>query len=146
MVAIVLTFIPVPHWAAPYRPEWLMLLTIYWSMHTPQKFNLGASWLCGLLLDVLRGAILGQHALGFVLTTFFAVRLHQRVRIYPIHQQALFVAIIMLPYMSVTLWIYGALGESTDSWLYWMPVISSALCWPLVVLSINAMSYSRELS
>ena len=146
MVAIVLTFIPVPDWAEPYRPEWLMLMTIYWSMHTPHKFNLGSSWLAGLTLDVLRGALLGQHALGFAITSFLAIRLHQRVRVYPIHQQALFVAMIMLPYMSITLWIYGALSQSTDSWLYWMPVITSAACWPVVVLAIRATGYSRELA
>ena len=101
MVAIVLTLIPLPHWAEPYRPEWLMLMTIYWGMNTPHKFNLGSSWLAGLTLDVLRGALLGQHALGFAVTTFLAIRLHQIVRVYPIHQQALFIALIMLPYLSL---------------------------------------------
>ena len=145
MCAIVLTLIPLPEWAKPYRPEWIALLAIYWSITTPKRFNLGSSWIAGLVLDVLRGSLLGQHAIGFALSSFFSIRLHQRMRAYPFSQQAFFIALFLLPYMSINLWIYGMLDQSPDSWLYWMPVLTSALSWPLVVIVMRAAGHNNEL-
>ena len=134
IVATILTIMPIPVQAEPFRPEWILLMIIYWSMATPRMVGLGSAWVIGLLVDVLRGALLAQHALGFALTAYISMRFHQRVRIYPLHQQALFIAMILLPYMSATLWVYGALGQASDSWTYWAPVLTSAIAWPIISL------------
>ena len=134
IVATILTIMQIPVQAEPFRPEWILLMIIYWSMATPRMVGLGSAWVIGLLVDVLRGALLAQHALGFALTAYISMRFHQRVRIYPLHQQALFIAMILLPYMSATLWVYGALGQASDSWTYWAPVLTSAIAWPIISL------------
>ena len=46
--------------------------------------GVGIAWILGLCVDVIQGALLGQHALGFAITAYIAIRFHQRVRVYRI--------------------------------------------------------------
>lgn len=139
IIAMMLMLMPLPDWAQAYRPEWLMLVIIYWCMALPDKVGVGIAWTLGLFVDVVQGALLGQHALGFAITAYIAIRFHQRVRNYPLHQQSLFVGMILLPYMSISLWILGILGEDPKSWLYWAPILTSVLIWPWVYLVMRAV-------
>ncbi len=138
VVAIILMLIPLPDWARPGRPEWLILTLIYWSMALPKDVSVGIAWILGLCADVIQGALLGQHALGFVITAYITVRLHQQIRNHSLYQQTILVGIILLPYMSIPLWISGISGENINSWLYWLPAITSALIWPWMYLTLRA--------
>lgn len=139
VVAMALMLVPLPDWAQPYRPEWIILALIYWSMALPRDIGVGIAWISGLCVDAIQGAILGQHALGFVVTVYIAIYLHARIRNYPLHQQALSVGMILLPYMAISLWIPGIVGENPKPWLYWASVITSALVWPCVFLGLRAI-------
>jgi len=145
IIAMMLMLMPLPDWAQAYRPEWLMLVLIYWCMALPNKVGVGIAWILGLCVDVIQGALLGQHAIGFVITAYIAIRFHQRVRNYPLHQQSLFVGMILLPYMSISLWILGILGEDPKSWLYWAPVVTSILIWPWIYLVMRAIRRSSSI-
>jgi len=139
VVAMILMIMPLPDWARAYRPEWVLLALIYWNIAIPKKVGVGVAWMLGLCVDVIQGALLGQHALGFAITAYIAIRFHQRVRIYPLHQQAMFVGMILLPYMSISLWILGMLGKDPKTWIYWAPVITSVVVWPWIHLVLRAM-------
>lgn len=145
ITAFLFTVIPIPVWAEPYRPEWVLLIIIYWSMTTPRYVGVGRAWIIGLLMDVSRGALLGQHALGFALTAYISIRFQHRMRIYPLLQQALFVALIMLPYLSTSLWVYGALGQDPKSWTYWAPALSSAILWPWIYMLMRVIRKSTNM-
>ena len=145
VIAMILMIMPLPDWARPYRPEWTALVIIYWSMALPKNIGVGIAWMLGLCVDVIQGALLGQHALGFAITAYIAIRFHQRVRNYPLHQQAMFVGMILMPYMSISLWILGILGEDPKTWLYWAPVLSSILVWPWIFLVLRAVRKSSSI-
>jgi rod shape-determining protein MreD len=138
-ISIMLMLIPLPDWLRPFRPEWLILTVIYWNMALSKNVGIGVAWGLGLCADVVQGVLLGQHALGFAITAYIAIRFHQRVRNYPLYQQALFVGMILLPYMSISLWVLGILGEAPRSWLYWAPVLTSVFVWPLVYLMLRSV-------
>ena len=140
IVAMMLMLIPLPDWARPFRPEWLALALIYWSMTLPKNVGIEIAWLLGLCMDVIQGALLGQYALGFAITGYIAIRFHQRVCNYPLHQQAMFVGMILLPYMGISLWVLGILGEYPRFWLYWAPVVTSALVWPWLYMLLHALN------
>ena len=95
-VALLLTALPVPQWAEPWRPPWVLLVLLYWYLALPGSVGLGVAWLAGLLVDVLHGALLGQHAVAFTLVGYLAVLLHLRIRPFPLGQQALMVAALVL--------------------------------------------------
>lgn len=137
VVGLMLSMLPLPDWAEPYRPEWVAMILIYWCLALPDRIGVGVGWVMGLFLDVVRGAILGQHALALALTAYLALHLHQRVRLYPIWQQALTVLMLVAFAQMLVLWIKGIIGQSPQSWWYWVPSLTSMLLWPWVFLILR---------
>jgi len=146
ILAIILTIFPVPGWAEELRPHWLALTAIYWAMALPQRVSVGVGWILGLLLDVLYDALLGQHALALALILYFTSRLHQRVRVFPIWQQAIVVFVFILIYSLIILWIKGLTGTAPNLWLFILPSITSALVWPAVFLFLRRLRRTYQVS
>ena len=62
LVAFLLAGVPLPDSLDRFRPDWVAMVLIYWGMALPHRVGIGVGWLVGLLLDVGRGALLGQLA------------------------------------------------------------------------------------
>ena len=137
VVAIMLTLVPLPDWAAYLRPEWVSMVLIYWCMAVPERVGVGIGWIAGLFLDVVHGAVLGQYAMALALIAFFTLNLHQRLRVYPMGQQALVVLLLILYQQMVVIWIKGFIGDSPDSLRYWLPSLTTMLLWPWVFVLLR---------
>jgi rod shape-determining protein MreD len=137
VIALMLVALPLPGWAQQLRPEWVVLVLIYWCMALPHRFGIGYSWLAGLFVDVMTGTLLGQHALAYAVVAYVVIKLHQRVRVFPVWQQALLVLVLVLLSQLLTLWIKGAIDRVPESWTYWLPSVSSTLLWPWVFLLLR---------
>lgn len=127
---LLLTLVPMPYWAAEYRPQWVALLLIYWTLIAPARVGVFSALAAGLVLDVLTGTVLGQHALSLSVVGFLAVELRQRVLPFPGWQQALSVWVLLLVERLLSLWILGATGQPTPSLVYWVPTLIGMLLWP----------------
>ncbi|RMG54299.1 MAG: rod shape-determining protein MreD [Gammaproteobacteria bacterium] len=146
LVALLLTLLPLPEWAAVMRPLWVPMVLLYWVMALPQRVGLGWAWSMGLLLDVAKGAVLGQHALALVIAAWITLRLHQRIRVAPLYQQAISIALILLLYLLITFVIAGFLGDAPRSSLYWLPLFTSALLWPWLFILLRDLRRRCRLS
>ena len=132
VVALLLTELPLPAIIAPYQPEWLILVLIYWAMALPQRVGVGVAWFSGLLLDVLRDTLLGQYALAFALTIFIVLRLYQRIRNFPIRQQIISIFILMLIHTSFVVWIKALAGTDAQISMVIIPALISSVFWPFI--------------
>lgn len=132
ITALLLTQLPLPAVISAYQPEWVILVLIYWSMALPERVGVGIAWFTGLLLDVLRDALLGQYALAFALTVFITLRLYQRIRNFPLRQQVISVFILMLIHTGLVVWIKALAGANVDFLMALIPALSSSLFWPLI--------------
>jgi rod shape-determining protein MreD len=130
VVAWLLEIMPLPDWVVSFRPEFPAMVLIYWCMALPQRVGVGIGWSVGLVLDVLRGALLGQHALGYAVMAYLALKLHRQIRVFPLWQQALTVMVFIALHQLLVLWVLGMIGQSQGSFSYWLPTLSSALLWP----------------
>lgn len=139
IVALMLTMLPLPHWAVHLRPEWLSMLVVYWCLHLPERFGVGYAWIAGLFLDIVNGAVLGQYAMALSLIAYFTLSLHQRLRVYPPIQQAIIVMLLLMFQQLVVVWIRGFMGQSADSLYYWLPPITSMLIWPWLALFVREL-------
>lgn len=140
--ALVLTIVPLPSLINSGRPDWLLLLVIYWCLTAPGLAGLAYAWLCGLLLDGLVGTLIGQHALGFVLVAFITHRLQLRMRIFPVWQQAFTVLIMLAIYHFLVFWIDGIIGSSVTAWSRWLPALVGAVFWPVLVALMDTTNRS----
>ena len=135
--ALFLSILPMPAVAEELRPEWVTLTMIFWTLTLPDRVGVFWAFCVGLVLDVATGTLLGQHALGLSVVVYLAVTLHQRVQIYPLWQQTLFVWVLLLVERLLSLWVLGATGQPTPTLIYWAPTFLGLILWPWlsVVLS-----------
>lgn len=141
IAAFALTITPMPDVIKNISPEFVTLTLVYWCMALPNRIGLGTAWTAGIFLDVFRDTLLGQHALALTLVAFFILQLHQRIRVFPLWQQAISIGVLVLIQVALTLWIKGIAGDSTDIWNGLLPVLTTSLFWPPVFL---LMRYLRR--
>jgi rod shape-determining protein MreD len=137
LAGFILTIMPLPEWFSSHRPQWVALILIYWCMAIPERIGVGISWTTGLLLDVLTGTLLGQHALGFSVIAYIMLKLHLRVRVMPLRQQVFTIFILLLVERLLALWATGAAGYPTPSLWYWITPLVSTLLWPWVYIVLR---------
>jgi rod shape-determining protein MreD len=130
---LVLAIVPLPNWLDPVRPDLALLAMIYFVLTSPRVAGLGFAWLSGLFLDVLRGMVLGQHALGFLIVGYATHKIQLQMRMFPILQQALIVMLLLLLYHFFIFWTDGLTGHGYTAWVRWLPIASGGLLWPLIV-------------
>lgn len=130
LVAVLLTIVALPDWARPARPEFVAMIVVYWCLSSPERFGVGMAFLAGIVMDVAQGALLGQHALVYVVMAWITLKLHQRMRVFPIWQQAMSVFLLLVLSQMMVLWIKGLAGHPPQGWGYWLPSLTSLLLWP----------------
>jgi rod shape-determining protein MreD len=137
VVAFILSMVPLPQILQTVRPEFVSIVLIYWVIAVPNRVSVGIGWTAGLIYDVSTDALLGQHALTFALIAYLAIKLHQRIRVFPVWQQALTIFILMMFQGTITLWINGMLGDAPPLSTFMLPAISTALFWPVAYLLLR---------
>ncbi len=129
-IAAFLTILPMPDEAQNYRPQWGALVLIFWSLTLPRRVGVFWAFGMGLVLDVLSGALLGQHALSLSVVAFLAIELHRRILPFPPWQQAFSVWLLLVVERLLGLWVMGAAGQPTPTLGYWLPTFVGLLLWP----------------
>ncbi len=137
IIAFILTAAPLPEWAVAWRPAWIAMVLVYWCMALPGRVGVITGWCLGLVLDVLHGSILGQHAFGLAFVAWVALSYHQRLRVFPLVQQAVFVGVVVLIYLALMLWIYNLLGSVKYGASYLAGAVTTGLLWPWVFVILR---------
>lgn len=136
-LALFLTILPMPDWGEDFRPQWVAMTLIYWSLALPSRVGVFWAFGTGLVLDVTIGTVLGQHALSLSVVAWLAVELHQRIRIFPLVQQAVSIWVLLLVERLIALWVIGATGQPTPTLWYWMPTLVGLVLWPWLFIVLR---------
>ena len=127
-----------PEAAAVWRPAWVALVLIYWCMAVPEHVGVLVGWTVGLLLDVMTGTLLGQHALGLGVVAYVTQRVHRRVRVLSLWRQGVTIFGLVFLYQALVLWSNGIRGLPVTASGYWTAPLVSAFLWPWVFLVLRA--------
>lgn len=146
LLAFALLIVPLPESLRLLRPEWVTLVLIYWCMALPTRVGVGIGWFSGLLLDVARDALLGQYALALALVAFLTLHLHQRLRVFPLWQQALTVFVLVLLQSLLVMWVKGLTGQAPDFWKVLLPAFTSMLVWPPSYMLLRHLRRTYQVS
>ena len=145
VVALMLTLLPLPDAVDAFRPDFVILVLIYWAMMLPRTWSVGSAWIVGLLLDVAQGTILGQHALALCFIVFVTVRFHLLMRVFPMSQLTATVFALLALYEFLLFWINGVADVSAPAISYWGPVISGTIIWPVVSMFLSGIRMRIQL-
>lgn len=67
LLALILSVFPLPYALRWWRPEFVLVVVIYWMLLMPLSISLVSICLLGLFQDLLESVPFGQHSLGLVL-------------------------------------------------------------------------------
>jgi len=137
VIALILMILPLPDWAQIYRPNWMALVLIYWSMALPGRVGLWFAFFSGIVLDTSLGTILGQHTLALVVVVFFNLNFYQRIRVLVLAQQAIYVFALLLINQVVVAWVEGIMGRPTPLMAYFGAPLVGMVIWPWVFVILR---------
>ena len=137
MAAVLLSSLPLPEVLTPFKPYWVGMVLIYWTLETRDIISLGMAFLIGLVLDIFSGSLMGLHALSLVIMVFLVRRFRSRLRFFPPWQQSLSVLGLLVNDRIILIWIIVLLGEPLPTWKYWLPPLLGMALWPWLFLFLD---------
>jgi rod shape-determining protein MreD len=139
VLAMGLCILPLAEPWSLLNPDWMALVLIYWTLAVPDRVGVGTAWLTGLFADVLTGRLLGQHALAYAVIAYLSLRWYRRLRLFPVPQQCLWVLLLLLTSQLLVLWTQNVHAADRLLGAYWLPSLSGALLWPLVLMLLRRL-------
>ncbi len=130
IVALILNFIPTA--SVLWIPDWIALVLVFWSIREPRHVGMGSAFLLGVAMDVADASLMGQHALAYVMITYLAGLLSRRILWFPLGQQALHVAPLLLLAQAIQVAVRLVPGVDFPGLSYFIgPFIGAVLWLPL---------------
>lgn len=131
LLALLLSIAPLDGLLAWGRPHFILIVLTYWVLVLPERVGVAVAWLCGLLLDILLGDVLGQNAFALAVIAYVLQTSYQRLRMFSVVKQASLIAVLTLFHVLVNQWAQGLNGEISFRWLVFLPVLSTPVVWLL---------------
>jgi rod shape-determining protein MreD len=123
-----------------FRPDFMLVVTLYWLLRAPNLCNIGTAWLAGLLVDLATGSLLGQHALSFCFTAYVALSYQRRLVLFNKGQLVVYVFILLLIERIVILLLKLFAGNENPGWVYFLPIFTGLLLWQLMILIFGGLT------
>jgi rod shape-determining protein MreD len=139
ILALCLQVMPLADGWQVYRPEWLGLMLIYWCMRTPDRVGVFHGFVLGILMDLIEGTALGQHALIYALLAFLCALVYPRFRAYSLVQQSALVLVLLGLVQLVAQWLRTIVGDFSIHLAFLIPSLISAFLWPWLATMFQAL-------
>jgi len=142
LFALMLEALPLPGNLIWFRPEWVLLVILYWVIALPFRIGVGVAWVLGIMVDLLQGGVLGHHSLSYIIITFICAVFHQRLRMYHTWQQGFFVGILVGLSQLMDFLIDYYSGNAKPTFMIFIPALVTGALWPwsfIVLRSIRRM-------
>lgn len=126
------------------RPDFLLVITLYWVVRAPHLCNVGVAWFAGLLVDLSTGSLLGQHALAFAFTAFLALLYQRRLVLFNRWQLSVYVLALLVFERALVLILKLFADNENPGLSYFWPVLTSILLWQFMVIMFGAPTRPRH--
>lgn len=130
-IGLVLQIIRLPDLLENNRPDFIVLVLIYFSVLDNRQLSIEIAWITGLLLDLLSGAPLGINAFMMAAQVYLIVSQFTKFAAYRIWQQAIIICVINLLVNVIGYWIGHILGLNYSHSSYIIPSVMLFALWPL---------------
>jgi rod shape-determining protein MreD len=136
LCALLLNLLPTGSWVG--MPDMLLLVLAFWGVHQPRRVGLVWAFVLGLSMDVQHTALLGQHALAYVLVMYVAQHNSRRLLWFSGWYQAVQMLPLFVMAHGLQLLTRLVAGDMFPSlWLALAPLLEGLL-WPLAVALLLA--------
>jgi len=133
LAAFICMLFPWSGFALSLRPDFMLLVILFWLLRAPNQCSVGTAWFMGLWIDLATGGIFGQYALAYTITTFFAVIYQRRLVLFSSTQQLVYVFSLLFLSQLILLILKTFAGKEFLGWSYFLPSLTGVLLWQLAV-------------
>jgi rod shape-determining protein MreD len=137
LVALMASIMPLPLSVDAFRPDWVLVVLLYWCLALPSRVNVISAWVMGFILDVLLGSTLGVHAGAMAVTVYIVAENFQKIRNFSVWQQAMIVGVLSALYHLIVFWLQRFLTDAIFLPSYLYPVITTIVLWPWAFLLLR---------
>ncbi|KAB2308669.1 rod shape-determining protein MreD [Betaproteobacteria bacterium SCN2] len=89
LAAFLLKQIPWHGWALLFRPDFVLIVLLFWAQRRQDGISFGLAFALGLVTDVQDGVVLGQHALAYCAGVFLVQHFRRRLFMFTLWRQAM---------------------------------------------------------
>lgn len=139
LLALCLQVMPLADGWQVYRPEWIGLILVYWCMRAPSRVGVFHGFVIGILMDLMEGSLLGQHAVILSLLAFLCALVYPRFRTYSLVQQSVLVLVLLGIVQLIEQWLRTLTGDFSIHLSFLIPSMMSALLWPWLATMLLAL-------
>lgn len=117
------------------RPDFVLVVLLFWAQRRQHGIGLGLAFSLGLLADVQDGVVLGQHALAYCAGVFMVLYFRRRLAMFTLPQQALQIFPLLLLVEVVAL-MAGWMSSRPPhgGWVFASALTGTLLWWGLAIL------------
>jgi rod shape-determining protein MreD len=137
LVALMASIMPLPLSVDAFRPDWVLVVLLYWCLALPGRVNVISAWVMGFILDVLLGSTLGVHAGAMAIAVYIVAGNYQKIRNFSVWQQAIIVGVLSALYHLIVFWLQRFLTDAVFLPSYLYPVITTIILWPWAFLLLR---------
>ncbi|WGE81916.1 rod shape-determining protein MreD [Actinobacillus equuli subsp. haemolyticus] len=134
MIAFVLEIMPWPIGFQGLRPNWVILVLIYWALALPNKVSVGTAFVAGIVWDLVLGSILGIHALVLSIAIYFVAKYHLILRNLSLWLQAILVVLYVIAIRFLIYFVELVLHSAEFNSQEILGAIISGILWPWIFL------------
>ena len=120
-----------------WTPDFLALSMVFWVVHQPRRVGMTVAFVCGILMDVHNGSVLGQQALVYVILTYCAFSLHRRLPWFNLVGQALHVLPLLLLAQMIVLLFRLWFDGLWPGFGWFLQSVGGAILWPVWVAILS---------
>ncbi len=139
-LSAILTVFPLPQSVQWYRPQWMLMFVIACQLMQPKLFNALIAWGIGILVDVLLGTPLGEHALVYAVICYITAFMRPKLILEPIWTQLGKIFLLVCLGQISLLWFHVFAGQNPQTLLYWFGTVTSCLVWPAFAWLLRVIS------
>jgi len=144
LIALLFTTIPLPEFISDYRPLFVPLIVLYWTIFHPLHFGLGKAFFAGIALEAIQSLLIGQAGIGLICISFFALSNSRRLQLAAIPQQMLTLIFVLAFYQFTQVWIENILNRPTDYTARAIAVFLSAFIWPGIIMFMRGLILRKK--
>jgi rod shape-determining protein MreD len=123
-----------------FRPDFMLVVLLYWLLRAPGLCSIGTAWVAGLLVDLATGSLLGQHALSFTITAFVALSYQRRLVLFNTIQLAGYVIGLLILSRTLILLLKLFASSENPGWHYFWPILTSLILWQVMIFIFGGLT------
>ncbi len=142
---LLLNLLPWSGWVLLVRPDFLLVVLLYWAMHESRNVGQGWAFALGLVMDVADSVLLGQHALAYVAAVYLTQLVRLRLFQLSVLEQALHIGGILIVAQAINVLLNLSVGrEFPGALIVLAPFLGAAMWLPLHFIVIQPRLRQRD--